>query len=165
MTGHLIKKPESAMKIIEIQRPLSTAQQVEGTSQKTITVWSKAGRTVTLERIDICNESEAKEKSDDVSREEQYKADVSDGSKDQEDSNDETSEEEPIVDFEDPLYELSQSYEVESEYEDMTIKQELAEVKALTPHEQAKYRELKQFHQHQAELNKTITGISTIIKE
>ena len=165
MTGHLIKKPESAMKNIEIQKPLSTAQQAEGTSQKTITVWSKAGRTVTLEQIDICDEFEVKEKSDDESREEQSEVDVSDGSKDQEDSNDETSEEEPIVDFEDPLYELSQGYEIESEYEDMTIEQEIAEFKMLTPHEQAKYHELKQFHQCQAELNKEITGISTIIKE
>ena len=102
---------------------------------------------------------------DDELREEQSKVDVSDGSKDQEDSNDETSEEEPIVDFEDPLYELSQSYEVESEYEDMTIEQEVAEVKMLTPCEQAKYRALNQLHQCQAELNKKITGISTIIKE
>ena len=91
--------------------------------------------------------------------------DVSDGNEDQENSNDETSGGEPIVDFEDPLYELSQSYEVESEYEDMTIKQELAEVKAMTPCEQAKYQELIQFHQCQAELNKKIIGISTIIKE
>ena len=150
MTGCLVKRPQS------------TAQQAEGTSQKTITVRSKAGRTITLERID---ESVIKEKSDDESRKEQPKIDVSDGREDQKDSNDETSEEEPIVDFEDPLYELSQSYEIESEYEDMTIKQEAAEVKTLTPHEKAKYHELKQFHQCQAHLIKKITGISTIIKE
>ena len=35
--------------------PQSTAQQVEDTSQKTITVRSKAGRTITLEWIDELN--------------------------------------------------------------------------------------------------------------
>ena len=83
-----------------------------------------------------------------------------------EDSSDETTdEEEPLIDFEDPLYELSQSYEMESEYENMTPEQEAAEVKSMTPQEQAKYHELKQFHQHQVELNKEMTSISKIIKE
>ena len=43
MTGHQIKEPESAMKTVKIQRPLSTSQQAEGTNPKVITVRSKAG--------------------------------------------------------------------------------------------------------------------------
>ena len=149
-TGHLTKKSQS------------TIQRVEDTIQKTITVWSKAGWTTTLERVD---ESMSWEKLDDKSGKERPEIDVGDGNKDQEGSNDEASEKEPIVNFEDPLYKLSQSYEIESEYEDMTIKQEAVEVRTLTPREQAKYRELKQFHQHQVHLTKKKTGISTIIKE
>ena len=38
-------------------------------------------------------------------------------------------EDEPsMVEFEDPVYELSQTYEMESEYESMTVEQETAEV-------------------------------------
>ena len=44
-----------------------------------------------------------------------------------------TDDEEPkgessIVEFEDPVYELSQAYEMEPEYESMTAEQEAAEV-------------------------------------
>ena len=52
-----------------------------------------------------------------------------------------------VVEFEDPVYELSQTYEMESEYESMTVEQEAAEVQALSPTEQAKYRELTRLHQ------------------
>ena len=38
-------------------------------------------------------------------------------------------------------------YEMESEYENMTMEQEATEVWALTPAEQAKYRELTRLHQ------------------
>ena len=49
---------------------------------------------------------------------------VRDENRYQEDSSDETTDgEEPLIDFEDPLYELSQSYEMEPEYEDMAPKQ------------------------------------------
>ena len=48
-TSHLIKKPESTMKTTKTRRPQSTAQQAEDTSQKTITVQSRAGQTITLE--------------------------------------------------------------------------------------------------------------------
>ena len=71
----------------------------------------------------------------------------------------------PIVEFEDPTYELSQSYELEPEYEDMTPEQEAAEVQALTPMEQAEYRELTKPHQRQAELDEKMTGMSKVIAE
>ena len=64
-----------------------------------------------------------------------------------------------VVEFEDPIYELSQSYEMESEYKDMTPEQ------ALTPTEQVEYRELIKLHQHQAELEKKITGMPKVIME
>ena len=71
----------------------------------------------------------------------------------------------PIVEFEDPTYELSQSYELEPEYEDMTPEQEAAEVQALTPMKQAEYRELTKLHQCQAELDEKMTGMSKVIAE
>ena len=49
-------------------------------------------------------------------------------------TDDEETEDEPsIVEFEDPVYELSQAYEMEPEYENMTAEQEMAEVQALSP--------------------------------
>ena len=70
-----------------------------------------------------------------------------------------------VVEFEDPIYELSQTYEMEPEYEDMTLEQEATEVQALTPIEQAKYRELTKHHQHQAEIEEKMTGMSKVIEE
>ena len=103
---------------------------------------------------------------DDEPGERQTEMSVCDEDIDPKGSNDETTdEEEPLIDFEDPLFELSQSYEMEPEYENMTPEQEAAEVKSMMPQEQAKYHELKQFHWHQVELNKEMTGISKMIKE
>ena len=51
-----------------------------------------------------------------------------------------------MVEFEDPVYKLSQTYEMESEYESMTIEQEAAKVWNLSPVEQTEYRELTRFH-------------------
>ena len=83
-----------------------------------------------------------------------------------ESTNDDEPEDEPsVVEFEDPIYELSQTYEMESEYENMTLEQEATEVQALTPAEQAKYRELTRLHQHQAEIEKRMTGMSKVIEE
>ena len=67
---------------------------------------------------------------------------------------DDFGDEPSVVEFEDPIYELSQSYEIEPEYEDMTPEQEAAEVQELTPAEQAEYRELTKVHQCQAELER-----------
>ena len=43
--------------------------------------------------------------------------------------------------------------------------EQAAEVQALTPTEQAEYRELTKLHQHQAELEKKMTGMSKVIME
>ena len=81
-------------------------------------------------------------------------------------TNDSEPEDEPsIVEFEDPVYKLSQTYEMEFEYESMTVEQEAAEVQALSPAEQAKYRELTRLHQRQADMDKRMTGVSKMIKE
>ena len=75
-------------------------------------------------------------------------------------------EDEPsMVEFEDPVYELSQTYEMESKYESMTVEQEAAEVQDLSPTEQAEYRELTRFHKRQADMEKRMTAVSKIIKE
>ena len=63
------------------------------------------------------------------------------------------------------MYELSQIYEMEPKYENMTLEQEAMEVQALTPAEQAKYRELTRLHQCQAKIKKKMTGMSKVIEE
>ena len=77
----------------------------------------------------------------------------------------ETKDEPSIVEFEDPVYELSQSHEMEPEYESMTAEQEVAEVQALSPVGQAGYRELTKLHQHQADIKRKMTGVTKIIEE
>ena len=67
------------------------------------------------------------------------------------------------MEFEDPVYELSQAYEMEPEYESMTAEQEAAEV--LSPVGQAEYRELTKLHQHQADIERKMTGVFKIIEE
>ena len=69
------------------------------------------------------------------------------------------------MEFEDHVYELSQAYEMEPKYESMTAEQEAVEVQALSPVEQAEYRELTKLHQHQADIERKMTGVSKIIKE
>ena len=117
------------------------------------------------------DESEKMKKVHDKSRqeeevdvEEQEETTAGHGSESTED-NDNFGDEPSAVEFEDPIYELSQSYEIEPEYKDMTLEQEAAEVQALTPTEQAEYRELTKLHQHQAELEKKMTGMLKVIME
>ena len=103
--------------------------------------------------------------------EEQEEVDVkkcgktTDEPEDESTNNNEPEDEPSMVEFEDPVYELSQAYEMESEYESMTIEQEAAQVWALSPAEQAKYRELTRLHQQQADIEKRMTGVSKMIKE
>ena len=81
-------------------------------------------------------------------------------------TDDEEPKDEPsIVEFEDPVYELSQVYEMEPEYENMTAEQEAVEVQALSPVEQAGYQELTKLHQRQADIERKMTGVSKIIEE
>ena len=121
--------------------------------------------------ISIGNKSEGMRKVDDKSRQEE-EVDIEEWEETTTEHGDESTEgdgdfddEPPIVEFEDPTYELSQSYELELEYEDMTPEQEAAEVQALTPMEQAEYRELTKLHQHQVELDEKITGMLKVIAE
>ena len=132
---------------------------------------SKVGRTVLIRCTSKGDESEEMQKVDDGSRqeeevdiEEQEETMAEHGSKSTEGSDD-FGDKPSVVEFEDPMYELSQSYEIELDYEDMTPEQEAAEVQALTPTEQAEYRELTKLHQCQAELEKKMTGMSKVITE
>ena len=54
---------------------------------------------------------------------------------------------------------------MEPEYKNMTPEQEATAVQALTPTEQAEYRELTKLHQHQAEIEERMTGMSKVIEE
>ena len=121
---------------------------------------SVAGHTILIKHIDKGDESMGTKKTDDklgqekeIDVEEQEEVDIKKCGKttdepEGESTNDKESEDEPsMVEFEDPVYELSQTYEMESEYESMTVEQEATEVRALSPAEQAKYRELTRLHQ------------------
>ena len=121
---------------------------------------SVAGRTITIECINKRDESMETKKMDDklgqekeVDVEEQEEVNVkkhgktTDEPEDESTDDDEPEDEPSVVEFEDPVYELYQTYEMESEYESMTLEQEAAEVRTLSPTEQAKYRELTRLHQ------------------
>ena len=135
----------------------------------TITV-SVAGCTATIEHIDQGDISAKTKKTDDESEcekeldiEEHEEVDTETR---EERTEDEKTEDEPsIVEFEDPVYELSQAYEMESEHESMTAEQEVAEVQALSPVGQAGYRELTKLHQRQANIERKMTRVSKIIEE
>ena len=138
--------------------------------QETTIATSKVGRTVLIKCTSMGDKSEKMRKADDKSRqeeevdiEEQEETTAKHGSESTE-GDDDFGDEPSVVGFKDPIYELSQSYEIEPEYEDMTPEQEAADVQALTPMEQAEYRELTKLHQHQAELEK-MTGMSKVITE
>ena len=139
---------------------------------------SVAGCTVLIRHTGTGDESARTKKTDDelgqeeeIDVEEQEEIDVEEHGKttieqESESTDDDESGDEPsVVEFEDPVYELSQTYEMESEYENMTLEQEATEVQALTPAEQAKYRELTRLHQRQAEIEKKMTGMSKVIEE
>ena len=139
--------------------------------QETTIAMSKAGCTVIIECTSMGDKSENTRKVDDESRqeeevdvEEQEGTTAEHGSESTEDDDD-FGDEPSVVEFEDPIYELSQSYKIEPEYKDMTPEQEATEVQALTPTEQAEYRELTKLHQRQVELEKEITGMLKVITE
>ena len=139
--------------------------------QETTIATSKVGCTVLIKHTNMGNELEKMRKADDESRQEEEvdaeeweETTAEHGSESTEGDND-FGDEPSVVEFEDPIYELSQSYELEPEYKDMTPEQEAAEVQALTPIEQAEYRELTKLHQCQAELEKKMTGMLKVITE
>ena len=139
--------------------------------QETTIATSKVGRTVLIKCISMGDELEKMRKADDKSRQEEevdieeWEETTAEHDSESTEGDDDFDDEPSVVEFEDPIYELSQSYELEPEYEDMTPEQEAAEVQALTPIEQAEYRELTKLHQHQAELEKKMTGMSKVITE
>ena len=110
------------------------------------------------EEIDIEGQEEI-----DIDKQEKATVEQESGSTD--DDNDKSGDEPSVVEFEDHMYELSQMYKMEPEYESMTLEQEAMEVQALTLAEQAKYRELTRLHQRQAEIKKKMTGMSKVIEE
>ena len=128
--------------------------------QETTTATNAAGHTISIKHINKGDESVETEKMDDelgqekeIDVEEQEEVDIKECGKtmdepEGESTDDDEPEDEPsMVEFEDPVYELSQMYKMESEYESMTVEQEAIEVWALSPAEQAKYRELTRLHQ------------------
>ena len=159
----------------------STSQECPSSSdkgQETTITTSAAGCTVLTRCTGMGDESAGTKKTDDESGQEK-EIDVGEqeginveqygkmtvGQESGSTKDDEPEDEPSVVEFEDPVYELSQTYEMESEYENMTLEQEATEVQALTPAEQAKYRELTRLHQCQAEIEKRITGMSKVIEE
>ena len=149
-------------KVLLVGKIASTSQECplgSDKGQETTITKSLAGRTISIKHIDKGDESAGTEKTDDKSGQEkeidvekQGKIDVEEQRKmtiEQEGEstdNDESEDESSMVEFEDPVYKLSQTYEMESEYENTTIEQETTEVRALTPAGQAKYRELTRLH-------------------
>ena len=55
-------------------------------------------------------------------------------------------EDQPVVEFEDQAYKLTQMYQLEQEYHEMTLEQEAEAVQALTPLEQAEHQKLTMLH-------------------
>ena len=131
---------------------------------------SATGCTMTIEHIEQGDESKKTQKMDDESEHEK-ELDIEEHEKvdmeaHERTTDDEETEDEPsIVEFEDPVYELSQAHEMEPEYESMTAEQEAAEVQALSPVRQAGYRELTKLHQHQADIERRMAGVSKIMEE
>ena len=169
-------------KELQVGEASSSSQECPSDSdkgQETTIATSAAGHTVLIRRTGMGDESARARKTDDelgqeeeIDVEEQEEIDVEEHEKvtvEQEsestDDDDESGDEPSIVEFEDPVYELSQMYEMESEYENMTLEQEATEVQGLTAAEQAKYRELSRLHQCQVEIEKKMTGMSKVIKE
>ena len=125
---------------------------------------------VSVEQVNKRDESEKTQKMDDESgheKELEIEECEEEGTEEHEKTsdNEEPEDEHSIVEFEDPMYELSQMFELEPEYKNMTVDQEAAEVQALPPVTQAEYRELSKLHQRQADIEKKMTEVSQIIKE
>ena len=112
---------------------------------------SAARHTISIKRIDKGDKSMETKKTDDelgqgkeIDEEEQEEVETEEHGKttdepEGESTDDVELEDKPFkLEFEDPVYELSQTYKIESEYESMTVEQEATEVWALSPIEQAK---------------------------
>ena len=156
-----------------VSRAADTGEESPSTSltgQETTTFISKTGRMELVEWVNKRDKSEKTQKTDDESGHEK-ELDIEEHEKEGTEEHEKTSDdEEPkdehsIVEFEDLMYELSQTFELEPEYEDRRVDQEAAEIQALPPVSQAEYRELSKLHQRQADIEKKMTKVSQIIKE
>ena len=157
------EKRKKKKKALLVGKTTSTSQECPSgleKGQETTTATSTSGCTISIKCIDKGDESAGTKKTDDESGqekeidveepgeigvEEQGKMKVE--QEGESTNNDEPEDEPSVVEFKDPVYKLSQMYEMESEYENMTMEQEATEVRTLTPAEQAKYRELTRLHQ------------------
>ena len=153
-------------------------------TSSSVTIKTKHGYTITVEHVTNItkgDESRTEQKLDDESRGMQVvwaevhgnpepsnivSVDMEDSENESKSTHQETNEEDqPVVEFEDQAYELTQMYQLEQEYHEMTLEQEADTVQALTPLEQVEHQELMMLHQRQAEMEKEITGLSQIVKE
>ena len=159
-------------KALLVGETTSTSQDCTSKSdkgQETTTV-SVARCTITIEHIDQGDESTKTKKMDDESEQEkeldaEEQEEVGTETCERRTDDEEPEDESSIVEFEDPVYKLSQAYEMEPEYENMTAEQEAAEVQALSLVRQVEYRELTKLHQRQADIERKMTGVSKIIEE
>ena len=149
-------------KVLSVDETAGTSQGCpleSNKGQETTTAVSAAGHTISIKHVNQGDKSIQTKKMDDESEQgkeidvkEQGGVNVKECEKitnksGDESTNDDEPEVEPLmVEFEDPMYELSQTYEMEPKYESMTMEQEAAKVQALSPTEQAKYRELTRLH-------------------
>ena len=131
---------EKKKKALLVGETTSTSQEHPSGSdkgQETTTATSVAGCTILIKHIDKGDKSARAKKTNDESGqekeidvEEQEEIDVEEHGKTtveqegQSTDDDEPEDEPSMVEFEDAVYELSQMYEMESEYESMTIEQD-----------------------------------------
>ena len=131
-------------KVLLIGETTSTSQECPSKSdkgQETTTTVSAAGCTILIKCINKGNESTETQKTDDESGWEKEidveklgEVDVGKRRKTTDEPEDESTndvelkDESSMIEFEDPVYKLSQTYEMESEYESMTVEQEATEV-------------------------------------
>ena len=106
----------------------SSSSQEHPSGQETTIATSAAGCTVLIRHTKMGDESTRTEKMDDewgqeeeIDVEEQGKVTVRQESGSIDDDDDESGDEPSMVEFEDPVYELSQTYDMEPEYENMTL--------------------------------------------
>ena len=159
--GEKKEERKKKKKALLVGETASTSQECPSRSdkgQETTTAMSVAGRTISIKHIDKGDKSMRTKKMDDESRqekeidvEEQGEVDIEERGKTTDEpeaeftnDNDEPEDEPTMVEFEDPVYELSQTYEMESEYESMTVEQEATEVRALSPAGASKVQRIDQ---------------------
>ena len=164
-----------------VDETTSTSQECPSGSdkgQETTSDTSMTGHSISIKHINKEDESAGTKKTNDESGQEkeidvekQEEMDVEEQEKmtvEQEGEStdkDEPEDEPSVIEFKGPVCKLSQMYEMESEYEGVTVGWEATEVWALSPAERAKYRELTRLQWWWAEVEKGMTGVSRMIEE